>query len=192
MVIHIRGGEGRKDRDVMLSPKLLDALRVYWRGLRRKPTDWLFPGNRWHTASHPVSTKVLWSACQLAAERAGLEHKHIHPHTLRHCFGTSDTALRLQARNGSRCRILSLIAFHEKAGRSQVDFPKLPTITRLISSKAELQAWPHILRSGIAINERGQDLAQCSPCWNNRAAAAPARFAACAFILPRCLRADAS
>ena len=61
MVIHIRGGKGRKDRDVMLSPKLLDALRVYWRGLRRKPTDWLFPGNRWHTASHPVSTKVLWT-----------------------------------------------------------------------------------------------------------------------------------
>jgi hypothetical protein len=30
-----------------------------WRGLKRKPTDWLFPGNRWHTASHPVSTKVL-------------------------------------------------------------------------------------------------------------------------------------
>ena len=51
MVIHIRGGKGRKDRDVMLSPKLLDALRVYWRGLRHKPTNWLFPGNRWHTAS---------------------------------------------------------------------------------------------------------------------------------------------
>ena len=72
----------------MLSPKLLDALRVYWRGLRRKPTDWLFPGNRWHTASYPVTTKVLWSACQIAAQRAGLEHKHIHPHTLRHCFAT--------------------------------------------------------------------------------------------------------
>jgi site-specific recombinase XerD len=88
MVIHIRGGKGRKDRDVMLSPKLLDALRVYWRGLRRKPTDWLFPGNRWHTASQPVTTKVLWTACQRAAQRAGLEHKRIHPHTLRHCFAT--------------------------------------------------------------------------------------------------------
>jgi site-specific recombinase XerD len=88
MVIHIRGGKGRKDRDVMLSSALLDALRVYWRGLRSKPADWLFPGNRWHTASHPVTTKVLWTACQRAAERAGLEHKHIHPHTLRHCFAT--------------------------------------------------------------------------------------------------------
>jgi integrase/recombinase XerD len=54
-------GKGRKDRDVMLSPALLEALRVYWRGLRHKPTDWLFPGNRWHTASHPVTTKVLWT-----------------------------------------------------------------------------------------------------------------------------------
>jgi integrase/recombinase XerD len=88
MVVHIRGGKGRKDRDVMLSPKLLEALRVYWRGLRRKPTNWLFPGNRWHTASYPVSTKVLWTACQSAAQRAGLEDKHIHPHTLRHCFAT--------------------------------------------------------------------------------------------------------
>jgi site-specific recombinase XerD len=59
MVIHIQGGKGRKDRDVMLS-------------------------NRRHTASRPVTTKVLWTTCQRSAERAGLEHKHIHPHTLRH------------------------------------------------------------------------------------------------------------
>ena len=88
MVVHIRGGKGRKDRDVMLSPALLEELRTYWRGLRRKPSLWLFPGNRWHTSNHPVTTKVLWTACQQAALRAGLEHKHIHPHTLRHCFAT--------------------------------------------------------------------------------------------------------
>ncbi len=88
MVVHIRGGKGGLDRDVMLSPKRLAALRIYWRELRRKPTEWLFPGNRWHTASYPVTTKVLWTACQNAAERAGLAHKHIHPHTLRHCFAT--------------------------------------------------------------------------------------------------------
>src|SRR5471032_1478212 len=88
MVVHIREGKGGKDRDVMLRPKLLDALRTYWRGLRRKPKEWLFPGNRWHTSSHPVTTKVLWSACQIAAERAGLDNKRIHPHTLRHCLAT--------------------------------------------------------------------------------------------------------
>src|SRR5260370_27698473 len=87
MIIHIQGGKGRKDRDVMLSPKLLEALREYWRGLRRKPTDWLFPGGRWHTANHPITTKVVWDACQKAAQRAGI-HKEIHPHTLRHCFAT--------------------------------------------------------------------------------------------------------
>ena len=27
-------------------------------------------------------------ACQQAAARAALEHKRIHPHTLRHCFAT--------------------------------------------------------------------------------------------------------
>jgi site-specific recombinase XerD len=88
MVVHIHGGKGNRDRDVMLSPALLDALRGYWRGLRRKPTEWLFPGNRWHTGSRPITTKVLWDACQYAAERAGLAHRHIHPHTLRHCFAT--------------------------------------------------------------------------------------------------------
>jgi integrase len=49
LIIHIQGGKGRKDRDVMLSRELLEALREYWRGLRRKPTHWLFPGGRSHT-----------------------------------------------------------------------------------------------------------------------------------------------
>jgi integrase/recombinase XerD len=86
-VIHVQGGKGRKDRDVMLSPKLLEALREYWRGLRVKPKTWLFPGNRWHTADHPIDTKVVWLACKAAAERAGIR-KEVHPHTLRHCFAT--------------------------------------------------------------------------------------------------------
>jgi site-specific recombinase XerD len=87
MVIHVQGGKGRKDRDVMLSPKLLETLRGHWRGLQRKPSAWLFPGNRWHTGDTPIDTKVVWNACKEAAQRAGLR-KAVHPHTLRHCFAT--------------------------------------------------------------------------------------------------------
>jgi len=71
----------------MLSQNLLAALREHWRSLRRKPATWLFPGNRWHTADHPISPKVIWVACRAAAKRAGLR-KEVHPHTLRHCFAT--------------------------------------------------------------------------------------------------------
>lgn len=85
MVIRIRGGKGRKDREVMLSPKLLEVLREHWR--RYKPQDWLFPGGKHHKASQPITTKVPWQACQKAARRAGLEKK-VYPHILRHCFAT--------------------------------------------------------------------------------------------------------
>jgi len=87
MVIHVQGGKGRKDRDVMLSPKLLEALREHWRGLQHKSSVWLFPGNRWHSGDTPLTTKVVWNACKEAAQRAGLQ-KAVHPHTLRHCFAT--------------------------------------------------------------------------------------------------------
>ena len=43
MVVHIRGGKGRKDRDVMLSLRLLTALRTHWRYYHRKSSTWLFP-----------------------------------------------------------------------------------------------------------------------------------------------------
>jgi integrase/recombinase XerD len=86
MVIHVQGGKGRKDRDVMLSPVLLDELRAHWRRLRRK-SIWLFPGNRWHSGDRPMDTKTPRHACQYAAPRAGIKKK-VYPHVLRHCFAT--------------------------------------------------------------------------------------------------------
>jgi hypothetical protein len=77
----------RQHSDVMLSPKLLEAMREHWLGLQRKPSAWLFPGNRWHTGDTPITTKVVWDACKEAAKGAGLQ-KDVHPHTLRHCFAT--------------------------------------------------------------------------------------------------------
>jgi site-specific recombinase XerD len=87
MVIHIQGGKGRQDRDVMLSPVLLDELRAHWRRLRKKSSTWLFPGNRWHTSARPIDTKTPRHACQYAARRAGIKKK-VYPHLLRHCFAT--------------------------------------------------------------------------------------------------------
>jgi integrase/recombinase XerD len=80
MVVHIRGGKGRKDRDVMLSSKLLTALRTHWRFYHRKSSTWLFPSN--YRKDRPIDTKTVWYACQKAAQRAGLQ-KRVHPHTLR-------------------------------------------------------------------------------------------------------------
>ncbi len=85
MVVHIRGGKGRKDRDVMLSPKLLTALRTLWRYYHRKSSTWLFPSN--YRKDRPIDTKTVWYACQQAAKRAGIP-KRVHPHLLRHCFAT--------------------------------------------------------------------------------------------------------
>jgi integrase/recombinase XerD len=86
MVVHIRQGKGGHDRDVPLSPKLLETLREYWRWM--KPKTYLFPGtaNGWRTDA-PVSSKLVWHACRQAAERAGLD-KHVSPHRLRHSFAT--------------------------------------------------------------------------------------------------------
>jgi site-specific recombinase XerD len=88
MVIPVIGGQGRKDRDVMLSPKLLAALRQYWRGLNHKPQTWLFPSGQRHDRTEiPMTDKVVWYACQQATKRAGID-KPVHPHTLRHSFAT--------------------------------------------------------------------------------------------------------
>ena len=61
MVVHIRAGKGREDRDVMPSPVLLAALREHWS--RIKPKVWLFPAGRRHAATQPLNTKTVWRAC---------------------------------------------------------------------------------------------------------------------------------
>ena len=81
-VIRVRQGKGHKDRQVMLSPKLLDALRIYWKSYR--PKVWLFPGE---SPERPVSSETVWRVCHQAGEAAHLS-KPISPHTLRHCFAT--------------------------------------------------------------------------------------------------------
>ncbi len=86
MVIHIRLGKGSRDRDVPMTPKLLNALREYWRW--KKPKAYLFPSPEgWRGSERPISDKTVWYACREAAKRAGIT-KTIGPHTLRHSFAT--------------------------------------------------------------------------------------------------------
>jgi hypothetical protein len=85
-LIHIQRGKGGRDRYVPLSPTLLTTLRVYYRWMR--PKTWLFPGpvHNWR-ADKPITPKVLWDACVVAARRAGLR-KRCSPHLLRHSYAT--------------------------------------------------------------------------------------------------------
>jgi len=81
-IICVRQGKGHKDRQVMLSPKLLEMLQLYWKKYR--PMTWLFPGQR---PERPITQITVWRICQQARAAAQLV-KPVSPHTLRHCFAT--------------------------------------------------------------------------------------------------------
>lgn len=81
MVIRVEQGKGQKDRYVMLSPKLLETLRIYWRA-RRSKEEWLFPGDH---RGQPITRDAVGDACQKAHRLSGLS-KPVTPHCLRHAF----------------------------------------------------------------------------------------------------------
>jgi integrase/recombinase XerD len=99
MLLRVERGKGRKDRNAMLSPQLLELLRAWWREGRRLgvllPRGWLFPGRN---PVEPLSTRQLNRAVHAAAEAAGIK-KRVSPHTLRHSFAThlleQDTDIRV-------------------------------------------------------------------------------------------------
>jgi site-specific recombinase XerD len=86
MMLRVTHGKGGVDRDVPLSPKLVETLREYWRWMR--PKTYLFPGieNGWR-ADKPITAKMVWAAVDYAAKRAGIT-KHVSPHLLRHSYAT--------------------------------------------------------------------------------------------------------
>ena len=82
MTIRVEQGTGGQDRYTVLSARLLDALRAYWRVAR--PSTWLFPGK---DGAHPRDPSGLQRAYTLAKRRAGIT-KPGGIHALRHAFAT--------------------------------------------------------------------------------------------------------
>ena len=80
MVIRVDQGKGQKDRYVMLSSKLLETLRNYWRAVR--PKIWLFEGD---IPDQPITRSAVEVACQKARRLSGIG-KPISPHSMRHAF----------------------------------------------------------------------------------------------------------
>ena len=100
MVIRIRLSKGHKDRYVMLSPKLLELLRDYWKIAR--PKDWLFPGK---DCKRPIGTAMIQRTAQKARRIAGI-NKQVTVRMLRHSFATH----LLEA--GSNVRVIQVLLGH--------------------------------------------------------------------------------
>ena len=123
MVIRVRQGKGQKDRNVMLSPTLLELLRFYWR--LERPGTWLFPSNK--DAQQPVNHSVVQRACQKAGRDAGLS-KPVTVRMLRHCFATH----LLEA--GTSIRVIQTLLGHSSVSTTQIYARVSPeAVTRTIS-----------------------------------------------------------
>jgi integrase/recombinase XerD len=81
-LIRVEQGKGRKDRYTLLSPRLLQELRDYWREYR--PGEWLFPNA---AKTEPLGGRQAQQIFERAKRRAGLKRGY-GLHTLRHCFAT--------------------------------------------------------------------------------------------------------
>jgi integrase/recombinase XerD len=104
MVIHVVNGKGGKDRDLPLSPALLETLRVYWRWM--KPRSYLFPSRNYRDCERPITGKAVWHNCTDAAKRAGIR-KRVSPHLIRHSWATH----LLEA--GTDLRTIQMLLGHE-------------------------------------------------------------------------------
>lgn len=129
MVIRVEQGKGQKDRYVMLSPKLLETLRDYWRTAR--PKDWLFPGD---FPGRPITRSAVETACQTAHQLSGLS-KPVTPHSLRHAF-----AVHL-LESGADVRTIQLLLGHRSLATT-ARYLRIAT-SKVCATSSPLDLLPH-------------------------------------------------
>ena len=134
MVLRVEQGKGRKDRNAMLSPRLLGLLEEWWQIGR--PTTWLFPGR---DPIQPVSPRHIYRVVADTAAAIGIE-KRVGPHTLRHSFATH------LLEQGVDIRVIQVLLGHTKldttARYAHVASKVLREVTSPLDQLARLQPRP--------------------------------------------------
>lgn len=128
MVIRVAQGKGQKDRYVMLSPRLLETLRQWWR--IQRPQPWLFPGN---CPGKPITRHAVEKACQEAHKLSPIS-KPVTPHSFRHAF-----AVHL-LENGTDVRRIQLLLGHRSLSTT-ANYLRI-AITKVCSTTSPLDLLP--------------------------------------------------
>jgi len=129
MVIRVEQGKGQKDRYVMLSPKLLETLRAFWRAAR--PKEWLFVGR---IPGQPMDRSAVEQACQKARRVSGIR-KPIGPHSMRHAF-----VVHL-LESGTDVRTIQLLLGHRSLATT-ARYLRIAT-SKVCSTSSPLDLLPH-------------------------------------------------
>jgi site-specific recombinase XerD len=129
MVIRVVQGKGQKDRYVMLSPKLLETLRSYWRVMR--PRGWLFDGD---ISGQPITPSAVEHACQRARRLSGIR-KPISPHSMRHAFSVH------LLESGTDVRTIQLLLGHRSLATT-ARYLRIAT-SKVCATSSPLDLLPH-------------------------------------------------
>src|SRR5437867_12638804 len=128
MVIRVEQGKGQKDRYVMLSPRLLETLRHWWRVAKPKP--WLFPGD---IPGGHIQREAVELMCQKAQRRCGIA-KPLTPHSFRHAFAVH------MLENGTDPRTIQLLLGHRSLATT-ANYLRI-AITKVCSATSPLDLLP--------------------------------------------------